>query len=222
MFNNFEADRIQTFKRLIKNTVYHNVVYVRVEPKSIFRPELNMEHRVSKLIPLISLTFLAFLNAGYASATELYAEVNTSYSSAKIEDEKFNPLSLETRLGFYLEKQVGIEAYFGTGLNDDSQAGLDLSLNTIAGVNLRFESPETKEGMKLFILLGYGFTQWDVNRSNTGEPGKVDFDDFTYGGGFEWRLGKSEHWFVNVRGQRYLNKNDISLDTGSLGVRYAF
>tara|TARA_R110002072_G_scaffold1130_10_gene9472 strand:- start:42877 stop:43401 length:525 start_codon:yes stop_codon:yes gene_type:complete len=171
---------------------------------------------------LISLACLALFSAEFASATELYGEINTSYAFSKIADEKFNPLALETRFGFYLEKQIGLEAYYGTGLSNDKQSGLELSLNTIAGVNLRLESPDTKDGMKVFILLGYGMSEWDVDRSGTGEPGKVDFDDFSYGGGFEWRLGKSENWFVNIRGQRFLNKKDISLDTGSLGVRYAF
>lgn len=174
---------------------------------------------MNKLIPLVC---LSLFSAGLASATELYAELNTSYAFAKIEDEKFNPLAIEARFGFYLQKQVGLEAYYGTGLSDDSQFNLDLALSTLAGVNFRFESPETKNGMKIFILLGYGMSEWDVDRSGTGEPGKVDFDDFSYGGGFEWRLGKSEHWFVNLRGQRLLNKDDLSLDTGSLGVRYAF
>ena len=177
------------------------------------------EHTVNKIIPWIC---LALFSASQVSATELYAEANTNYVFSSIEDETFNPIALEARVGVYLEKQVGIEAYYGTGLNDDSQAGLDLTLNTIAGVNFRLESPETKNNMKIFILLGYGMTEWDVDRSDTGEPGKVDFDDFSYGAGFEWRLGKSEHWFLNVRGQRFLNKNEISLDTGSIGVRYAF
>jgi len=174
---------------------------------------------VNKLIPL---TCLSLFSVGLASATELYGEINAAYVFSKIDDEKFNPLAIETRIGFYLEKQVGLEAYYGTGLNDDSQFDIDVSLNTLAGVNLRFESPETKDGMKIFILLGYGMSEWDVDRSGTGEPGKVDFDDFSYGGGFEWRLGKSEHWFMNLRGQRFLNKDDLSLDIGSLGVRYAF
>jgi hypothetical protein len=174
---------------------------------------------VNKLIPLILISLLC---AGFTSATELYGEINTNYVFSKIEDEKFNPLALEARFGFYLEQQVGLEAYYSMGINDDSQVGIDLTLNTTAGVNLRFESPETKEGMKVFILLGYGMTEWDVDRSGTGEPGKVDFDDFSYGGGLEWRLCNSKNWFINLHGQRFLNKNSLSLDTGSLGVRYAF
>ncbi len=174
---------------------------------------------MNKLIPLAC---LSLISAGFASATELYGEINTSYAFAKIADEKFNPIAIEGRIGFYLEKQVGLEAYYGTGLSDDSQVDVDLALNTIAGVNLRFESPGTKDGMKIFLLLGYGMSEWDVDRSGTGEPGKVDFNDFSYGGGFEWRLGNSNKWFLNIRGQRFLNKDDLSLDTGSLGVRYAF
>ena len=112
-------------------------------------------------------------------------------------------------------------ALLGTGIDDDSQSNIDLSLNTLAGLNFRFESSES-DGMKIFILLGYGMSEWDVNRSNSGKPGKVDFDDFSYGGGFEWHIGNAKNWFVNIRGQRFLNKNDLSLDSGSLGVRYAF
>lgn len=173
---------------------------------------------MNKLIPLACLTLFS---VSFASAAELYGEINTSYVFSKIEEEKFNPLALEARVGVYLQKQVGLEAYYGAGLSDDSQLDVDVSISTIAGVNLRFESPEQK-GMKIFILLGYGMSEWEVDRSGTGEPGKVDFDDFSYGGGLEWRVGKSENWFVNVRGQSFLNKDDLSLSTGSLGVRYAF
>jgi hypothetical protein len=173
---------------------------------------------VNKLIPIACLMLFSI---GFVSATELYGELNTSYAFAKIEDEKLKPLALEARIGFYLQKQVGLEAYFGTGLSDDSQVDLNVSITTLAGVNLRFESSE-RNGMKVLILLGYGMSQWDVDRSGTGEPGKVDFDDFSYGGGLEWRVGKSKNWFVNLRGQRFLNKDDLSLSTGSLGVRYAF
>lgn len=171
---------------------------------------------------LLAFALLSIFSAGFASATELYGEINTSYVFSKIGDEKFNPLALEARIGIYLEQQVGLEAYYGSGLSDDSQVGIDLSLTTLAGINLRFESPETKDGMKIFVLLGYGMSEWDVDRSGTGEPGKVDFDDFSYGGGLEWRIGTSENWFVNVRGQSFLNKDDLNLGTGSLGVRYAF
>ncbi|MFT6903478.1 MAG: hypothetical protein ACJAS1_000121 [Oleiphilaceae bacterium] len=173
---------------------------------------------MNKLIPIACLMLFSI---GFVSATELYGELNTSYAFAKIEDEKLKPLALEARIGFYLQKQVGLEAYFGTGLSDDSQVDLNVSITTLAGVNLRFESSE-RNGMKVLILLGYGMSQWDVDRSGTGEPGKVDFDDFSYGGGLEWRVGKSKNWFVNLRGQRFLNKDDLSLSTGSLGVRYAF
>lgn len=179
----------------------------------------SREHHVNKLI---SIAFLSLFSVGFASATELYGEINTAYVFSKIDNEKFNPHALEARFGFYLEQQVGLEAYYGTGLSDDSQLGIDLSLNTLAGINLRFESPETKDGMKVFVLLGYGMSEWDVDRSGTGEPGKVDFDDFSYGGGLEWRINNSKNWFINLRGQSFLNKDDLSLSTGSLGVRYAF
>lgn len=164
---------------------------------------------------------LILLNCGYLQADPLYAEVNTGYSFTKLGEEEFNPLTIETRLGMYLQPQVGVEAYFATGLNDDTQLNIDLALNTVAGINFRFESPES-DGMKIFILLGYGMTEWDLDRSDSGEPGKVDFDDYSYGAGFEWRLGKSEDWFINLRGQRFLNKDDLELNIGSLGVRYVF
>lgn len=154
-------------------------------------------------------------------AETLYGELNTGYSFTKLDKEDFNPLTLEARLGMYLQPQVGLEAYYASGINDDSQLDIDLEIKSIAGVNFRFESPES-DGMKIFILLGYGMTEWDLDRSGTGNPGKVDFDDFSYGAGFEWRLGKSNNWFLNLRGQRFLNKNDLSLDTAGLGVRYVF
>lgn len=173
---------------------------------------------MNKLILLANLTFFC---VGPVSAMELYGEINAAYVFSQVDKEEFNPTALDARLGMYLEPQVGLEVYVGSGLSDDTEVDIDMSLTTLAGVNLRFESPESK-GMKIFILLGYGMSEWDLDRSGTSEPGKVDFDDFSYGAGFEWRIGKSKNWFVNLRGQRFLNKDDLSLDTGSLGVRYAF
>ncbi len=164
---------------------------------------------------------LLLISSPWLQAETLYTELNGTYTFTKLDDEQFNPTTLEARLGMYLQQQVGIEAYVSSGLSDDSQLDIDVSIKTIAGVNFRFESPES-EGMKIFILLGYGMTEWEVDRSGSGEPGSVDFDDFSYGAGFEWRLGKSEQWFINLRGQRFLNKNDLTLDLGSLGVRYVF
>lgn len=177
-----------------------------------------MEKYVNKFLPLM---LIPFFTSAYSSASDFYGELSSSYAISKIDDEKFNPLALEARLGMYLDKQVGLEAYLGSGVREDTRIDIDLTLSQLAGVNFRFESPE-QEGMKVFLLLGYGMSEWDVDRSNTGEPGKVDFDDFSYGGGFEWRLGNSKNWFLNLRGQRFLNKEELSLDTGSLGVRYAF
>ena len=156
-----------------------------------------------------------------AHAESFYGELNTGYSFTKLDDEQFNPITLEARLGMYIQQQVGVEAYYATGVSDDTQFNIDLAINTAAGLNFRFESIES-DGMKIMILLGYGMTEWDLDRSGTGAPGKVDFDDFNYGAGFEWRLGKSKNWFINLRGQRYLNKHDLTLDMGSLGVRYVF
>jgi hypothetical protein len=164
---------------------------------------------------------LLLLNGSYLQADTFYAELNSAYSFTELNEEEFNPITLEARLGMYLEQQVGVEAYYASGVNDDTQLAIDLAIKSVAGINFRFESPEA-DGMKIFILLGYGMTEWDLDRSDTGEPGKVDFDDFSYGAGFEWRLGQSNNWFVNLRGQRFLNKDDLKLDTGSLGVRYVF
>ena len=149
MFNKFQADRIQPLKANQKQ--YPSLwIFLALSYSFTFQ---NREHLVNKLISLI---FLAFFSAEYASATELYSEVNAHYAFSKIDDEEFNPIALEARFGIYLQKQVGLEAYYGTGMSDDKQVGLDLAINTIAGINLRFESPETKNNMKIFILLGYG------------------------------------------------------------------
>ena len=164
---------------------------------------------------------LVLIFSGSLQAESFYGELNSGYSFTKLDKEKFNPLTLEARLGMYLQPQVGVEAYYASGLNDDTQLNIDLAIKNIAGINFRFESPEA-DGMKIMILLGYGMTEWDLDRSDTGEPGKVDFDDFSYGAGFEWRLGNSKKWFLNLRGQRFLHQDDLNLDTASLGVRYVF
>lgn len=170
------------------------------------------------------LVALLMSQCAMAHALDLYAGIDANYIFSEVEEgdasAEFQPLGLSGRFGGYLEKGVGIELYGMTGTEDDD-LDIDLSLSYMLGLAARFESPES-EGGKIYILLGYGITELDMDRSGSGEPGKATFHGFSYGAGAEFRLGRSENWFMNIQGVRYYSRDDISIDGASLGLRFKF
>jgi hypothetical protein len=158
------------------------------------------------------------------NALDLYAGIDANYIFSEIEEgdasAEFTPAALSGRFGAYLEKGVGIELYGMTG-SDDEDLDIDLSLNYMLGLAARFETPESKGG-KIYILLGYGITELDMDRSGSGEPGDATFHDFSYGGGVEFRLGGSDKIFMNLQAVRYYAQDDIQIDGASLGLRFRF
>ena len=125
------------------------------------------------------------------------------------------------RAGFYLEPQLGLELYAAVGVEDDRDLGIDMGVESLAGILGRFESRETEEGFKLFLLLGYGMTELEMQRTTTTLPDRELYHGFVYGGGAEFRLGESDS-FINIQGLRHYDEDDLSLDGISLGIRQGF
>jgi hypothetical protein len=157
-------------------------------------------------------------------ALDLYAGIDANYIFSEVEEgdasAKFNPIALGGRVGAYIQNGVGLEIYGMTG-NEDEDLDIDLGLSYMLGLAARFESPES-EGGKIYILLGYGITELDMNRSGSGEPGKATFHDFSYGAGVEFRLGGSDNVFMNFQAVRYYAQGAIQIDGASLGLRFQF
>jgi len=160
-----------------------------------------------------------------SQAVEWYAGLDANYIQTKVTstsgNAKFLLPAVSFRFGAYLQPQLGVEFYGLSGVTDGSDKNIKLNVNYSVGVTTRFETPES-EGGKIFFLIGYGWTQLDMNRSQTGSPGKQNFGDFSLGGGFEFKLGKSSPYYLSVQALRYYSGNDISLNGASIGLRYRF
>ncbi len=125
------------------------------------------------------------------------------------------------RAGMYIEPQLGLELYAAQGVNEAEDIGIDINVESIAGILGRFESPEAENGGKLYILLGYGMSELEMKRSASSLADRELYHGFVYGGGAEFRLGETNS-FINIQGLRYYDEDDISLDGVSLGLRYGF
>lgn len=133
----------------------------------------------------------------------------------------FSLTSVGLRAGFYIEPQLGLELYGALGVDDDRDVNIDMSVESVAGILGRFESRETDEGFKLFLLLGYGMAELEMQRTATALPDRELYHGFVYGGGAEFRLGGSDT-HINIQGLRHYDEDDISLDGISLGIRQGF
>jgi len=154
-------------------------------------------------------------------AIDLYGELSAGYLMNDVDQTEFDSITTELRFGAYVQPQVGLELYAGTGLDDDKQIDIESGLSYMAGLAVRLESPES-EGGKVFFLLGYGVTEIDVDRSGSGEPGKQSFDAVNYGLGAEFRLGNRNDLFLTVKGVRYYSKGGVGIDVAGLGIRAGF
>ena len=147
--------------------------------------------------------------------------IRNTVGNDEIASADFAPLAASLRVGKYIEPQVGIELYAMSGVSDDEDKDITMDLSYSIGIAGRFESPESERG-KLYILLGYGMTELDMDRSDTGSPGKESFHGFNYGGGVEFRLGEGEKYYANLQAVRYYDEDDLSIDGVSFGFRFRF
>jgi len=175
-------------------------------------------------LALLAQCFVA--SAQERASNDWYVGFDVNYISSDIGNEdigeaSFNPLGASLRIGKYLEPQVGIELYAMTGVSDHEDLDINLDVNYSLGIMGRFESPES-EGGKLYILLGYGITELEMDRSETASPGKESFHGFNYGGGVEFCLGQGEKYYANLQAVRYYDEDDLSIDGMSFGLRYRF
>ena len=158
-----------------------------------------------------------------SSALDWYAGGGASYIQDKILNASFKPAAVNGRIGAYVQQQVGIEVYGLMGVNPyDDDVNIDLTHNYSIGVLARLESPETEDGGKIYLLLGYAATELDMDRSGTGEPGKETFTGVAYGGGVEFNISDSNKYYVNLDVMSYYAKGDISIGSLNLGFRYRF
>lgn len=172
---------------------------------------------IKHLVLLLALSGLSMTS----TALEFYGGLDANYISNEVGPAEFHPLAAGGRIGAYLEPGVGLELHAMTGVNDDKDIDIDSELSYTVGMAARFESPES-EGGKIYFLLGYALSELDVSRSGTGKPGTVSFDDFSYGGGLEFRLGKTRKLYMNLQMVRFYSDNGIDLDAVSLGLRAGF
>lgn len=181
------------------------------------------------LFKFLGFSVLLFVLNGFAlaeSKEKIYAGLDAHYIKNSIGDEagenaRFKMITAGLRAGFYLVPQVGVEVYLAKGFGADTRLGIDVDTKSMAGVSGRFESPETEEGFKLYVLLGYGMTELEMKRSTSSLPDREIFHGLNYGLGGEVRIGESDS-FINIQGLRYYDEDDFVIGGLSVGIRQNF
>ena len=148
------------------------------------------------------------------------ASLNLNVIGENDEQAKFKPITLAARVGKYIEPQVSIEVFGAKGVSGDDDLGIDMKMISNVGILGRFESPE-KEGLKLHLQVGYGATELEMRRTSSSLPDRELYHGGVFGGGVEFRLGDSS-CFLNIQGLRQYSQNNLSIDTGSVELRYEF
>lgn len=163
---------------------------------------------------------LCFIAPATNAATP-YGGIGANYLRASISDTRFAMASTEARLGVYLLPQIAVELHASTGILDSSEQDAELSLDYSANAYLRLESPERKN-MKIYVLLGYGKSSLDLDRSDSGLPGSESFNAASYGLGFEFAVRRQQGLYLNLGWQRHYADGQIELDAAGLSLRMMF
>lgn len=164
----------------------------------------------------------ALLHGAPVLALDAYVQTGVNYMVVRTEGARFTPLAWEGRLGAYIDKQIALEVQASTSIKDSDKLNIQTDLATQYGVSLRLESPEVKGG-KLYFLGGYGVTELDIDRSDTGAPGELEYKGGTYGLGTQIRPFKNcQSFSLYLEAKRHFAEDHVKIDHIGLGVGYAF
>lgn len=164
----------------------------------------------------------ALLHSAPLLALDAYVQTGVNHMVVRAEGARFAPLAWEGRLGLYIDQQIALEVQAAAGINDAEKIDIQTDLATQYGVSLRLESPEVKGG-KLYFLGGYGVTELDIDRSDTGAPGKLEYKGGNYGLGTQIRpFEKCRSFSLYLEAKRHFAEDHVKIDHIGLGVGYAF
>ncbi|MCP5206216.1 MAG: porin family protein [Hahellaceae bacterium] len=156
-----------------------------------------------------------------ASDRKFYAEAGALYQTIEVDGLRFSHPAAQVRAGMYFQPQLGIEVHAATGVQDDEKKGLTTDLNYLAGVDVRFESPEVNF-TKLYITLGYAHTDMTMHKKTSDYPGDGTFDSPSAGIGAEATSAWNPDLYVFAKYTHYFHDDDVEMGGISAGVKYAF
>lgn len=169
---------------------------------------------------LVALVTTALLSSK-VQALDVYGEAGVGFMKTSISSTSFRMSAAEARVGAYVTKGLGVELHAAKGVGSDTVNAIEVELDYSTSIQARFETPE-KDGGRLFMLLGYGQTSLDMNRSNTGKPGADDFKSGNFGGGAEYHFSKLPGLHLNIKWNRLYAQGGVEIDCTSLGLRFTY
>lgn len=155
------------------------------------------------------------------SDRKFYAEASALYQSIEIDGLRFSHPAAQVRAGMYFQPQLGIEVHAATGVSDEEKKGLTTDLNYLAGVDVRFESPEVNF-TRLYITLGYARTDITMHKKTSDYPGDGAFDSPSAGIGAEATSAWNPDLYVFAKYTHYFHDDDVEMGGMTAGVKYAF
>lgn len=124
----------------------------------------------------------------------------------------YNPGFGHINLSYYFDEVMAAELRLGSGLGDDE----GVSINEHFGLYLRGEQPlDENEFFRVFFLLGYTGTYYDIKDSATGSG-----NSFSFGGGLGFKIAEDSEFVLEAN--RTNMESSIDLDTYTFGFRQYF
>ncbi len=161
-------------------------------------------------LALVAATPLAFAN-GY---------VGGSYSAF---DYSENGLSTDLSVGaisviggYQINDYVAVEARVGTGVGDDSYAGLTLEMDNYYGVYVKAGMPI--DNFYPYALLG--MTKGELSLSGYGLSASASESDMSYGVGLAYNV--NDQVSLNVEYANMLDKGGVTIDGFTFSAAYHF
>ncbi|WP_404415622.1 porin family protein [Vreelandella aquamarina] len=139
----------------------------------------------------------------------------TTYDEAGLDD--VNPTAIIGRLGYFVVDNFAIEGRFGTGIGDDSTLGVDVEIDSIAGIYGVGHLPLGDVASAYAVA---GFSRGEASFSAPGFSNSDDDTDFSYGVGLQAKFAPTLSGHVEY--MSYLDKTDYEFTAIGLGLNYHF
>lgn len=155
-----------------------------------------------------------------AVASDFYMNIAGAQTIIETDAGKAKPFIGAMKLGYEFTPNFAFEVQYGAGTDKDQLDNQEYEINSLAAAFLRFSSSGSYSDVRLYLLLGY--SQFDMQVTAAGTTVSDTYDGFSYGVGAEEFLKSVPNLAFVAEYVWYYDRDELSVDAITLGIRYKF
>jgi len=160
-----------------------------------------------------------FIFSARATAGGLFVDVAYVGSNVQIAEQEFKPTLLQLGLGWQFTDRFSLELLQASAESEDSVASVDVEIESMSTVLLRYGSPVSGT-VNVYVMLGH--SDFDLATTASSFQSNENFAGTSWGFGFEERLSQGSDMRLHFDYIVHYGEDELEVDSFQLGLRYVF